>query len=418
MTESVMVLTGAIVLTVTVSATAVKPLDDYSFIRGVCHPGGWRADEATVRKERGYARRLQLNSTRIWRSPRSYQGNREDFVGKLRSYVRIAHGLGLSTMPILFKGNSLNPHTLPPESWPQQEAYVKAVVEALKDEPGVLMWDIMNEPSWNDYHNQASEEERPQRVAEIKAFLAHFAKYVKSLDPVNATTIGHTFAKDIEWFRDAKFGIWAHWGPQCQPERGDWYAREMYSEGNRRYQEHVARFGHPSTYGFKDVIHAWKAENWDPDKLPALYQRAGAPDSDETAVVEGLAKWMEVNQEAIHGTRPWKVFGEGPQMASAAPIRAQGFNEGRGRPFTAEDVRFTMKGDTLYGIVMGAPDTAVSIKSLGENAKLSERPISEITLLGSDEKLKWSQTADALVIETPQNQPSDVAIVFKIIPKG
>ena len=106
---------------------------------------------------------------------------------------------------------------------------------------------------------------------------------------------------------------------------------------------------------------------------------------------------MEVNQEAIYGTRPWKVFGEGPQMASAAPISAQGFNEGKGKPFTAEDVRFTTKGNTLYAIVMGAPTNAVSIKSLGTNAKLLEKPISEITLLGSDEKLKWSQTADALV---------------------
>jgi alpha-L-fucosidase len=127
---------------------------------------------------------------------------------------------------------------------------------------------------------------------------------------------------------------------------------------------------------------------------------------------------MEVNQEAIHGTRPWKVFGEGPQMASAAPIRAQGFNEGRGKSFTAEDVRYTTKGNTLYAIIMGAPTGAVSIKSLGKNAKLLEEPISEVTLLGSDEKLKWSQTDDALVIEAQQYKGSDIAIVFKIMPKG
>jgi len=140
----------------------------------------------------------------------------------------------------------------------------------------------------------------------------------------------------------------------------------------------------------------------------------GTLDSDEIVIVEGIAKWMEVNKEAIHGTRPWRVFGEGPQMASAAPLNAQGFNEGKGRPFTAEDVRFTAKGGSLYAIVMGAPKTAVSIKSLGENEKLLEKPIAGITLLGSGEKLSWSQTADALVIEPPQNQPSDIAIVFKI----
>lgn len=496
-----------------------------------------------------------------------------------------------------------------------------------------------------------------------------------------------------EWFRDAKFGIWAHWGAQCQPERGDWYARQMYSEGNGHYKDHLARYGHPSTNGFKDVIHAWTAEKWDPDKLLAFYKRAGAqyffalanhhdnfdnydskyqpwnsvnlgpkkdliggwaeaarkngmrfgvsvhaahawswyevaqgvdkngalagvpydgkltkadgkgtwwegydpqdlyaqnhtpstnfqnlgvihsrwnwsngvaqpdqaycdkfynrtmdlinkyrpdliyfddtalplwpvsdagtkiaahfynsnnkwhgtnddgvlfgkilsadqrkcmawdiergsaneiqpqpwqtdtcigswhyeqsifdhhgyksaktvvqtlvdvvskngnlllsvplkgdgtPDSDEIAVVEGIAKWMEVNKEAIHGTRPWKIYGEGPQMASAKPLTGQGFNEGRGKPFTAQDVRFTTKGETLYAIVMGAATNALSIKSLGTDAKLLEQPISQVTLLGSDEKLKWSQKPEALVMETPEKQSSDIAIVFKITPK-
>jgi alpha-L-fucosidase len=495
-----------------------------------------------------------------------------------------------------------------------------------------------------------------------------------------------------EWFRDAKFGIWAHWGPQCEPERGDWYAREMYSQGNFKYNEHLKLYGHPSTNGFKDVIHEFKAENWDPDKLLALYKRAGAqyffalanhhdnfdnydskyqpwnsvnlgpqkdliggwakaarangmkfgvsvhaahawswyetsqgsdktgplagvpydgklakadgkgtwwegydpqdlyaqnhppspnfqslgsiharwnwgngvtppdqaycdkfydrtmdlinkykpdliyfddtalplwpvsdaglkiaahfynsndkwngndgvmfnkvlndeqkkcmawdiergsanqiepqpwqtdtciggwhydigvfnshrykstktvvqtlidvvskngnlllsvplkgdgtPDSDEIAIVEGIAKWMEVGKEGIFGTRPWKVFGEGPQMATAAPISAQGFNEGRGKPFTAEDVRFTTKGETIFAFIMGSPTNAVTIKSLGTNAKLLEKPIADVTLLGSNEKLKWSQTADALVIEVPEYKTSDIAIAFKVVPKS
>jgi hypothetical protein len=201
MKMNVIVLTGAIVLTAAVSAMAVKPLDDYSFIRGACY-GGWQGDETAIRRELGYARRLQLNSTRIWLRPKAYQQNPEVFIGKLRHYVRIADSLGISTMPILFNANSLDPQTLKPESWPQQEAYVKAVVKELKDEPGLLMWDIMNEPSYNDYYRLAPEEEKPKREAEIKEFLAHFCKYVKSLDPVNATTIGHTFAKDLEWCLD------------------------------------------------------------------------------------------------------------------------------------------------------------------------------------------------------------------------
>jgi alpha-L-fucosidase/beta-xylosidase len=79
-----------------------------------------------------------------------------------------------------------------------------------------------------------------------------------------------------EWYRNAKFGIWAHWGPQCEPGQGDWYARLMYIEGSRQYKWQVEHYGHPSNAGFKDVVHQWKAEHWDPEKLVALYKRAGA----------------------------------------------------------------------------------------------------------------------------------------------
>jgi alpha-L-fucosidase len=497
-----------------------------------------------------------------------------------------------------------------------------------------------------------------------------------------------------EWFRDAKFGIWAHWGPQCQPEQGDWYARGMYQEGSGQYKSHILHYGHPSTNGFKDIIHEWKAENWDPEKLMALYKRAGAQyffalanhhdnfdnfdskyqpwnsvnlgpkkdliggwakaaranglrfgvslhaahawswyepaqgadkngplagvpydgkltkadgkgqwwegydpqdlyaqnhepnkdflkpnaihsqwhwgngasipdaaycekfynrtadlinkyqpdliyfddtalplwpvsdaglkiaahfynssmkwhsgrneavlfgkiltpeqrqclvwdvergasnqveplpwqtdtcigewhyrrsifeqhryksaktviqtladvvskngnlllsvpvrgdgtiDSDELAVVEGVAQWMDVNRECIFGTRPWKVCGEGPALESAAPLTAQGFNEGKGKPFTAEDVRFTTKDGVLYAIVLGLPTKPLQIKSLGTAAKLWDKSVADIKLLGSAEKVEWQQTEDAVTIQQPQGKPSEHTIVFKITPKA
>ncbi len=79
-----------------------------------------------------------------------------------------------------------------------------------------------------------------------------------------------------DWFRDAKFGIWAHWGPQCQPEYGDWYAQGMYKEGSDQYNYHLEKYGHPSVFGFKDVIHTWKAEKWDPEQLVEFYRKIGA----------------------------------------------------------------------------------------------------------------------------------------------
>jgi alpha-L-fucosidase len=107
-----------------------------------------------------------------------------------------------------------------------------------------------------------------------------------------------SFTSDIEsfrsysypaWFRDAKFGIWAHWGPQAVPRQGDWYARKMYESNiidrrtnqstgkpGREYLYHLEHYGHPSKFGYKDIIPLWKAERWDPEKLMALYKRVGA----------------------------------------------------------------------------------------------------------------------------------------------
>jgi alpha-L-fucosidase len=79
-----------------------------------------------------------------------------------------------------------------------------------------------------------------------------------------------------EWFRDAKFGIWSHWGPQSAPMFGDWYARNMYRQGTDQYLHHWRVYGHPSKHGWKDVVKTWKAENFDPDGLMQLYADAGA----------------------------------------------------------------------------------------------------------------------------------------------
>lgn len=490
-----------------------------------------------------------------------------------------------------------------------------------------------------------------------------------------------------EWFRDAKFGMWAHWGPQCQPEHGDWYARGMYQEGSDHYKYHVQKYGHPSKFGFKDVINEWKAENWDPNELLGLYKRAGAKyfmalanhhdnfdlydskyqswnstklgpkkdlvggwakaakqhglpfgvtvhashpwtwyevaqradktgpyagipydgkltkadgagkwwngydpqelyaqnhelskdslnddsmgrhwawgngasvpskaycdkflnrtielidkygpeliyfddnvlplwpvsdaglkiaahmyntsikkhgklqaalfakvldeqqrkcmiwdiergqsnqieplpwqtdtcigdwhynrrifdgkgyksaktvvhtlvdivskngnlllnipvrgdgtiDSEERAVVEGIGAWMQVNGEAIYGTRPWKVFGEGPAIDSAAPISAQGFNEGKGKPFGAEDIRFTTKGKTLYATMLGwPPRNEALIKKLATGDQTGK--VSQVSLLGND-KLNFQQTAEGLKVKLPEQAPGKEAFVLKI----
>lgn len=490
-----------------------------------------------------------------------------------------------------------------------------------------------------------------------------------------------------EWFRNAKFGIWAHWGPQCQPEQGDWYGRGMYDEGSEQYKWHTAHYGHPSKAGFKEVIKDWKAENWDPEKLVALYKRAGAQyffamanhhdnldlwnskyqewnslrvgpkknildgwaaaahkfslpfglsvhashawtwfetaqrsdkngpfagipydgkltkadgkgtwwegldpqelyaqdhalskgsenikslwsqwdwnngasipspeycqkfynrtmelinlykpdllyfddtglplypvsdaglkiaahhyntniskhkgkleavlfgkvltdqqkqcmvwdvergapdkiqdkpwqtctcigdwhykrsvfengwyksaktviqmlvdivskngnlllnipvrgdgsiDEKEIAILEDIARWMDINKESIFDTRPWKVYGEGPVAEFSNPVNAQGFNEGKVK-YSDKDIRFNQKDKAIYATVMDVPATAITIKQLGNDKQNGS--VKHITLLGSKEKIKWTQLADALVIEKPGFIPNDIALVFKI----
>ena len=82
--------------------------------------------------------------------------------------------------------------------------------------------------------------------------------------------------KAPEWFRDAKFGIWSHWGPQSVPMFGDWYARNMYIQGTPQYEYHLRHYGHPSKFGYKDICALWKAENFDPEALIDRYYKAGA----------------------------------------------------------------------------------------------------------------------------------------------
>ncbi|MDB5148934.1 MAG: alpha-L-fucosidase [Mucilaginibacter sp.] len=494
-----------------------------------------------------------------------------------------------------------------------------------------------------------------------------------------------------DWFRDAKFGLWAHWGPQCQPERGDWYARGMYQEGSDQYKYHIEKYGHPSKFGFKDVINEWKAENWQPGELLDLYKRAGAKyfmalanhhdgfdlynstfqswnstkfgpkkdliggwakaakerglpfgvtvhaahtwtwlevaqradktgpmagipydgkltkadgagkwwngydpqelyaqnhklskdslddqaihrewnwgngasmpskaycdkflnrtielidkygpdliyfddtalplwpvndaglkiaahmynnsikrhgklkaalfgkildeqqrkcmiwdiergqsnqiepepwqtdtciggwhydrrifenkgyksaktvvhtladvvskngnlllnipvkgdgtiDSEERKVVEDIATWMQINSEAIYATRPWTVFGEGPAIESAAPLSAQGFNEGKGKPFTADDIRFTKKGNTLYAISLGwSGEKGNVIKALAAgSAQLAGKSISNVSMLSYQGKLSWEQTGEGLKIKTPAVKADNIAVVYKI----
>jgi alpha-L-fucosidase len=463
-----------------------------------------------------------------------------------------------------------------------------------------------------------------------------------------------------EWFRDAKFGIWSHWGPQSAIEDGDWYARNMYLQGSEQYKYHVEHFGHPSRTGYKDLVGIWKAEQWDPDYLMGLYKKAGAKyfvsmgvhhdnfdlwnskytrwnsvnmgpkkdvvgiwqkaarkqglrfgvsehlwisykwfapnhgadtsgpfkgisydgvdpkfadlyhdagcaqfvdkdkldwkddgipeswrrhyldrmtdlidkyqpdllytdghlpfedyglkmvahlynvsaqlhggvteaiytskeptdcavgtclldhergvadgiaanpwqtdtcigqwhykrgqkyktakkvvdllvdivskngnlllnfplpnsgqlDTDEMKVLEGITAWMGVNSEGIYGSRPWTVYGEGP--STRVRLENGSFNEDKRAEFTAEDVRFTTKGKTLYAFVMGWPEKEAVVQSLGLGSPQRPGKIGSVQLVGHKGSVQWKQDDSGLRVEMPAERGSEVGFTLKV----
>jgi alpha-L-fucosidase len=129
-----------------------------------------------------------------------------------------------------------------------------------------------------------------------------------------------------EWYQDAKFGIWAHWSPQCVPEAGDWYARNMYIKGSRQNQYHLEHYGPPSRFGYKDLCAQWTLLNWDPDALIERYKKAGARLFISLANHhDGFDAWNSKHQ-------PWNSAAIGPHRdvvgAWAAAARKQGLRYG------------------------------------------------------------------------------------------
>lgn len=200
--------------------------------------------------------------------------------------------------------------------------------------------------------------------------------------------------EEPDWFKDAKFGIYFHWGVYSVPAYGsEWYPRMMHVEGLGTYEHHLEKFRKNHL-----AEKAWMTD--------------GSIPEDQRQVLLEMGEWLNRYGEAIYDTRPWYTFGEGhtQEPENQSP---RGFN---GISYTAKDVRYTTSGESIYAILLGKPEPGEQLLLEAFSAeKLENRPdIRTISVPGSTDELDWKLTDAGLSIQIPEGDLDKRATVFKI----
>lgn len=129
---------------------------------------------------------------------------------------------------------------------------------------------------------------------------------------------------------------------------------------------------------------------------------------EQQQILLAIGKWLSINGEAIYGTRPWKIYGEGPTQ-----VKGGSFSDDKEKPFTSQDIRFVRKGNFLYVLQLDVPKTDTLIKNLS----LKAGKVTQVILVGSHNGVNWSQTKEGLIIKPRSQYPTDYAVVYKILLK-
>ena len=136
----------------------------------------------------------------------------------------------------------------------------------------------------------------------------------------------------------------------------------------------------------------------------------GTIPEEDTAILKAIGSWLKINGESIYDTTYWKTFGEGPTGVSTGHV-----SEKKDKRFTAEDLRFTSKGDVLYVTGLKWPeDGKVTVKTLAQGGEHYPEEIASVVMLGSDAKLTWNRDENGLNVELPETHPSEYAYVLKV----
>ena len=194
-----------VLLCVQPSVVLADPVsNDYSWVRGT-HYFVYGGSDYQIRRELNYGRRIGLNANRIFLNKKKWERDSATYIERISKLVKIGYECGYKTMLILFNGNNLDPSLLEDSSWDENRKFVRAVVDGFKNAPGLLMWDLMNEPGCNGFigaRNVAVEEQR-RRQNLLTAFVKRVGIYVRELDPVTARTVGCYRVDEMEQFDEA-----------------------------------------------------------------------------------------------------------------------------------------------------------------------------------------------------------------------